>query len=206
MATYPQLYGGAVYVGSPYFSSRNNTGPEAFVLHVMDGTLAGCDSWFNSQQNLGQVSAHFGMNRSGELHQYVYLTNGAHANGAIENWNLKLIKENNYSNPNTWTVSLEMEGKGPFNDCWPEQFEAAAQLCAWVFKEVLFKSGATGVAIDRDHILQHSDISPTSRPNCAGWTEARMQLFIQRVKAISTGALVDPRVKQARDLLNGVIG
>ena len=205
MPAYPTTYDSAAYVGSPFYSSRGSIGPEAFVLHVMDGTLAGADTWFNSSQNYGRVSAHFGMDKVGNLHQYVYLTNAAHANGNIENWNLKLIKENGYSNPNSWTVSLEMEGKGPF-DPWPEQFESAAQLCAWVFKEVLFKSGATGVAIDRDHILQHSDISPNSRPNCAGWSESRMQLFITRVRQITAGAVLDPRIKQARDLLNGVIG
>lgn len=202
---YPNFYPGATYIGSPFYSSRGNTGPEAFVLHVMDGTLAGADSWFNSPQNLGQVSAHFGMDKLGELHQYVLLNTAAHANGVIENWNLKLIKDNNYTNPNTWTVSLEMEGFGPFNDCWPEQFEKAATLCAWVFKEVLFKSGATGVAIDRDHILQHSDITPLSRPNCAGWSEQRMALFINRVKQIYGGQLLDPRVRQARDLLSQVL-
>src|SRR5205814_10677286 len=43
--------------------------PEAVVIHIMDGTLTGTDSWFNNPQ--AQVSAHYGIGRGGEVHQYV---------------------------------------------------------------------------------------------------------------------------------------
>ena len=190
-------------VPSPYHSSRNGSGPEALVLHVMDGTLVGCDSWFLSNPYL--VSAHLGMDKTGEVHQYVAFDRAAHANGGIEGdgRNLKLVRENGYANPNTWTVSLETEGTGP-TEPTPEQFEKAAQVAAWLFANVFFKSGATGVAIDRDHILKHSDVSPQSRANCPGWSEFTMARFIKRVNAIYNQPAVDPRIIQARDLLAAV--
>ena len=202
--TYLTQLPGAKQVPSPYNSSRNNAGPEALVLHIMDGTLAGCDSWFLN--NPYQVSAHLGTDLNGtEVHQYVGFDRAAHANGAIEGdgWNLKLIRENNYSNPNTWSISLEMQGTGPAEPT-PSQFEKAAQIAAWLFRNVFFKSGATGVAIDRDHILKHSDVSPQSRVNCPGWSEYTMARFIARVKAIHDAPAVDPRIIQARDLLAAV--
>jgi N-acetylmuramoyl-L-alanine amidase len=171
----------AKYVGSPYWSPRNGFSPEAVVLHIMDGTLAGCDSWFNN--NPYGVSAHLGMNEQ-EIHQYVWFSNAAHANGGIEvGHTSKLITENGYQNPNDWTVSIEMEGVGPAEPT-PVLFEKAAVVVATIFKNVLFKSGASGVAIDRGHILKHSDISPQTRKNCPGWSEATMSRFISRVKAI----------------------
>ena len=203
--TYLRQLPGAKQVPSPYYSSRNGAGPEALVLHVMDGTLVGADSWF--LDNPYQVSAHLGMDKIGTIHHYVPFDFAAHANGGVEGdgKNLKLVRENGYTNPNTWTVSLETEGVGP-TEPTPEQFEKAAQVAAVLFRDVFFKSGATGVAIDRDHILKHSDISPDSRGNCPGWSEFTMARFIKRVQAAYDGVpAVDPRLIQARDLLDAVV-
>ena len=203
--TYIGQLPGAKQIPSPYYGSRNGVGPEALVIHVMDGTLLGCDSWFLN--NPYGVSAHLGMNRTGEVHQYVSFLDAAYANGGIEGdgRTLKLIRENNYVNPNTWTISLETEGTGP-TEPTPEQFEKAAQIGATLFRDVFFKSGATGVAIDRDHILTHSDITPLTRGSCPGWSEFTMARFIKRVQDIYNGVpTLDPRVQQARDLLDAVI-
>ena len=55
---------------SPNFTQGRRTyRPEAIVIHVMDGTLKGTDGWFSSP--LSQVSAHYGIGRNGEVHQYV---------------------------------------------------------------------------------------------------------------------------------------
>lgn len=174
------FYTPATYVGSPFYSPRNGFAPEALVLHIADGTLAGCDSWFNTTS--AQVSAHFCVGKKGEIHQYVYLSNGAWANGAIEAGNTaKLITENNYDNPNDWTVSVEHEGIGG-DQPTDAQFNASVTLASWLFKNVLLVSGATGVAADADHILRHSAISPKSRARCPGWTDDVLSRYIQAVK------------------------
>ncbi len=69
-------------VPSPNYSSRQGVAPEAVVVHIMQGTLAGCDSWFTSPAS--QVSAHFGVGKDGTVHQYVALADAAWANGVVE--------------------------------------------------------------------------------------------------------------------------
>ena len=55
--------------------------PRLFIVHIMEGTLAGTDSWFRNPA--AQVSAHFGAGRAGELYQWVGTTNQAwHAEDA----------------------------------------------------------------------------------------------------------------------------
>jgi N-acetylmuramoyl-L-alanine amidase len=172
---------GANYVGSPYFSSRGDYSPEAIVLHIMDGTLLGCDSWFNN--NPYGVSAHFGINKLGEIHQYVYLSNAAHANGKIENWDLRLIKENGYTNPNDWTISIEHEGMSGDSLTW-NMYNASVKLSAWLWQNVIVPGGASGLGIDRDHFLRHGDISPTSRPGCPGWSQEILEQYINDVRRL----------------------
>ena len=186
------------YIGSPYYSSRDGYSPEAIVLHIMEGTLAGCDSWF--QDNPYGVSAHFGIDKMGKVHQYIYLSNAAHANGSIENWNLKLIKDNGYQNPNDWTISIEHEGKTGEMPT-KEMYNASVNLSAWLWKEVIVPAGASGLGIDRDHFLRHSDISPTSRALCPGWSEAVLAQYIADVRTLVNGPTkpVYPVVKTYED-------
>lgn len=176
---------GAKYIGSPFFSDRGGDSAEAIVLHIADGTLAGCDSWFNDPT--AKVSAHFCIGKDGAVHQYIYLSNGAWANGIIEaGYTAALITENGYDNPNSWTISIEHEGN------WPEtptaaQYAASVALTAWLFKNVLFTGHATGVKVDRKHILRHADISPLSRANCPGWPDALLNQYIADVQRAVDG-------------------
>jgi len=180
------------YIGSPYYSSRDGYKPEAVVWHIMDGTLAGCDQWFNN--NPYGVSAHFGIGKDGTIHQYVYLTNAAHANGNIENWQLKLIKDNEYDNPNSWTFSIEFEGMSGDSPTTAQKV-AGIKLTAWLFKECIIGNGASGVTIDRNHILRHSDISPVSREFCPGWSIKDFDEMVEGVKVvINSGTVTSPTV------------
>lgn len=43
--------------------------PQLLIVHIMEGTLAGTDSWFRNPAS--QVSAHFGLGRTGGLTQWV---------------------------------------------------------------------------------------------------------------------------------------
>ena len=200
---YPDFYPIAAYVGSPNYSARTAS-PEAIVLHVAQGTQPGMDSWFN--QIASQVSAHFSISKTGVVHQYVWLTNAAWANGVIEaGYTAALVNENGGMNPNRWSVSIEHEGFYP-EEPTPAMFEASVQLSAWLFKNVLLVSGATGVAVDRKHILRHGEISAVSRVNCPGWSDLTMDLYVKRVAEIlAQKPPVDQRLVQARDLLAAVI-
>jgi hypothetical protein len=147
-----------VWIGSPnFYNGRAGYAVTALVIHTMAGSLGSCDSWF--QNPASQVSAHFGIGLQGQQHQYVKLSDGAWANGVIENpcnWTGLLGLT---GNPNYQTVSVETEDLGnasqPVTD---QQYDSTLAVCQ--------------LAIDTypgiEWLLRHTDISPRSRPNCCG--------------------------------------
>lgn len=154
---------GIKWVGSPNFSQgRDGHRPVAIVNHIMEGTLAACDSWFNSRES--QVSAHFGVGKNGELHQYVRTTDTAWANGRANRpdfsveWIADAVRRN--VNPNALTVSIEHEGRS--GDVMPEaQYQATLALHRYLIAEY-------GVPVDRSHIAGHFHIDAVNRSRCPG--------------------------------------
>src|SRR3712207_8621180 len=65
-----------------YFPDRQGFAPEAVVLHIAEGSLAACDSWFANPA--AQASAHFCVGKDGTVHQYCGLEQAPYANGVIE--------------------------------------------------------------------------------------------------------------------------
>lgn len=161
---------------------RGGVAPEAVVLHIAEGTLAGMDAWFANPAS--GVAAHFGVGQDGRIHQYVPWHLAAYANGAIEpGYTARLINENPGINPNQWTIAIEHEGRSG-ELLTPEQFDASTRLTAHLFAMHLLAGGASGVAVDRDHILMHRDITPGSRARCPGWDEAYHGRYIARVREL----------------------
>lgn len=137
--------------------------PEAIVIHIMDGSLVGTDSWFNDPKST--VSAHYGVGRGGQVHQYVRETDAAYHAGTVVAPRWKLIKPSTrkpgYINPNLYTIGIEHEGRGLSTDQWPDTMRAASlSLTADVAKR-------WKIPIDADHIIPHCDIRST-KPNCPG--------------------------------------
>ena len=92
--------------------------PRIFVVHIMEGTLAGTDSWFRNPA--AQVSAHFGAGRKGELYQWVGTTNRAwHAEAA-----------------NSYSVGCECEGDLETGETTltAPQLEMVARVYHWSVK------------------------------------------------------------------------
>jgi N-acetylmuramoyl-L-alanine amidase len=82
--------------------------PEAIVIHVMAGSLAGTDSWFASAES--QVSAHYGIGKNGEVHQYVEEENTAFHAGTVDRPSWPLIKKatnKSFINPNLYTIGIQ---------------------------------------------------------------------------------------------------
>lgn len=78
---------------------RANNKVIAIVDHIMSGTLIGTDSWF--QNPASKVSSHFGVGKSGDIHQYVDINNVAWANRVVNkpSWSLLIPNVNtNYYN------------------------------------------------------------------------------------------------------------
>ncbi|OFZ47608.1 MAG: hypothetical protein A3D92_25130 [Bacteroidetes bacterium RIFCSPHIGHO2_02_FULL_44_7] len=119
----------------------------------MDGTLPGTDSWFANPTS--QVSAHYGIGKSGEVHQYVQENDAAWHAGRVNAPVWKLIRPN--VNPNLYTIGIEHEGK-PDEGCT----ETMKQSSATLIREICQR---WQIPIDRDHIVGHFEIF-SKKPNC----------------------------------------
>lgn len=143
------------FINSPnYTNGRHSYSPIAIVIHIMDGTLSGTDSWFQEQNS--KVSAHFGIGKNGDVHQYVLQTNTAWHAGRVHEPSWRLIKKtppgsaNLYINPNYYTLGIEHEGKED-SDWTDEMYQSSSQLIAALSKK-------WDIPLDRDHIIGHHEI------------------------------------------------
>jgi N-acetylmuramoyl-L-alanine amidase len=137
---------------SPNFTpGRKKYQPLAIVIHIMQGSLAGTDSWFGNRQ--ARVSAHYGVGRSGEVHQYVEEKDTAWHAGVVTTPSWSLIKKTVsglFINPNYYTVGIEHEGT--IDTDWTDaMYESTSTLIAEISKK-------WNIPIDRDHIIGHHEI------------------------------------------------
>ncbi|MDH3638577.1 MAG: N-acetylmuramoyl-L-alanine amidase [Gammaproteobacteria bacterium] len=162
------------WISSPNFTvGRRGYQPEAIVIHIMAGTLAGTDSWFSQKQS--QVSAHYGVGIGGQIHQYVDESDSAWHAGRryVPTWTL--IKDG--VNPNLYTIGLEHEGHA--DDTWPEaMYDASARLV----KDICLR---WGIPIDRRHIVGHREIY--SRKTCPG-NKVDLNKLVRLAKSAATDA------------------
>lgn len=85
------------------------------VVHIMDGTLEGSQSWFDNPAS--EASSHFGTGKDGELRQWVDTADRAWAQAA----------------GNRTYLSIENEGRGG-DSLTDKQIETNAHAFAWVGK------------------------------------------------------------------------
>lgn len=192
------------FVDALYKGTRAGIVPEAICLHMTDqasGGLDALDSWFTNPAS--NVSAHFGIDRDGTVHQYVPWHLAAFGNGLVEpGHTAKLITDNPGVNPNAWSISIEHVGRGGETLTVP-QWEASTALSAHLFAIHLLGGGASGVAVDRDHVLGHFEISPRTRARCPGWPEEYLQGYVNRVRVLleEPQPVPDPRVRTLLDTI-----
>jgi N-acetyl-anhydromuramyl-L-alanine amidase AmpD len=134
----------------------------AIVDHIMAGTLAGTDSHFKNPKS--EVSAHFGVGKNGEIHQYVSIDDAAHHAGNIRkpSWPL-LIPDNStdgFLNPNLYTIGIEHEGQSG-DEFTEAQYQATLALHRWLISEF-------GITPGPDTIIGHCRIDSVVKVNCPG--------------------------------------
>ena|ERR1035437_7143402 len=153
---------------------RSGYKPEIIVLHIMDGTLSGTDSWFADK--VSQVSSNYGIGFNGEIHQYVKDEDTAWCQGLkippINKPLFKLYKPN--TNPNDYCLSIEHEG----NDL---SIVHEAQINASV---ALIQSlcAKWNIPIDRDHIIGHYEIDPIRKPNCPATDKSIIDRIVRQAQ------------------------
>lgn len=170
---------------SNHFVGRKGYKPELIVIHVMDGSLAGTDSWFQSGSAAAgkPVSAHYGIGQSGEVHQYVQEEDGAYHAGNILNPSFKLFKGANI-NPNLYTIGIEHEGNA--TSIWSAALKASS---AQMIKDICAR---WNIPIDRDHIIGHYQVF-SGKPNCPATNKVIIDQLIAMAQAL-TAPVLPPNV------------
>jgi hypothetical protein len=158
---------------------------EGVVCHIMDGTLAGCDSWFNTPGAF--ASTNFGISKRGEIHQYVKLVGAApYANGVKKDETAKvarmlplvrqLSEQYGWRSQNKWTLSIEHEGRsGEQITDYPAMFDASTRLCAMLLADA---------PLERQRTFEHQDFDAVTRAGCPGWSTATWEAYDGRVQEL----------------------
>lgn len=140
------------FIPSPNFTpGRKSYAPIAIVIHIMEGSLDGTDSWFSSTQSV--VSAHYGIGINGEVHQYVDEADSAWHAGRVHapTWPLlKPVGDGTFINPNYYTVGIEHEGNE--ETVWSD---ATYKSSSTMISEIAQR---WNIPIDRQHIIGHHEI------------------------------------------------
>ena len=137
--------------------------PSAIVIHISDGSLSSADAWFNDPA--AQVSAHYIVAKSGEIHQYVKEQDTAYHAGAPVNPTWTLLRPG--VNPNSYTIGIEHEGKA--EDVWPDaQYHASARLVADI-------AHRWSIPLDANHVVLHREIHGDR--SCPGFVFDRTKLL-----------------------------
>lgn len=169
------------------WKGRDGQKPEAIVIHIMAGTLKGTDSWFATTDS--EVSAHYGVGKNGEVHQYVEEQDTAWHAGAAYKPSWSLIKPK--VNPNSYTIGIEHEGQSA--DEWtPEMKAASAELIRGICSR-------WNIPIDREHIIGHYEIY-SKKPNCPAVDKS----IITELIKLSTPPVVEPHTTAQADIMETV--
>ncbi|RAU96853.1 N-acetylmuramoyl-L-alanine amidase [Paenibacillus sp. YN15] len=151
------------------WSDRKGYVPFVIVDHISAGTMASMDAWFRSSGN-SVSSAHFGISRNGEIHQYVDIRKMAWGNGAtVADYPAKVaqVVTDNYGvNPNLYTVSIEHEGTD--GSLTEDQFEASVWLHTYIRDQIAEIYGEQAhFPLDAYHVIGHYQIH-RGKPVCPG--------------------------------------
>lgn len=162
---------------------------EGLVAHTTAGgtTIAQLGAWFgglNIQQGL-RGSTHFGVDRDGVIGQFVNLDNSAIAHGQDPGSTAFLVRENPGLSMNHVAIGIEHLDAGVPGSVTQKQLDASAWLMAWLWQEYIAPNAhITAATLDLNHLVQHKDFAPVSKPLCASWTPARMQEHLARTQTL----------------------
>lgn len=141
-----------ISISSPNFTTgRKIYKPEAVVIHIMEGSLADTDSWFKNPAS--KVSAHYGIGKTGEVHQYVKETNTAWHAGRVNAPGWQLIKPASnglFINPNYYTIGIEHEGNED-SDWTDSMYSSSSEMVRVICSR-------WNIPIDRNHVIGHHEI------------------------------------------------
>ena len=150
-----------------FHKGRHGFIPKAIVIHIVVGSLESAGLTFGDPRS--SVSAHYGVGKSGRVHQFVQEADTAYHAGIVVRPSWRLLEPG--INPNFYTIGIEHEGQP--QDLWPdEQYCASAALVREIAER-------WKIPLDRDHIIMHREIRASK--SCPGSVE--MNRLIQEAAA-----------------------
>jgi N-acetylmuramoyl-L-alanine amidase len=161
-----------------YYTNRNGMYPRAICNHISAGTMGSMYNWFTDPANK-KASAHFGVGRNGEIHQYIDIQHGAWTQGIDESdiqYATANIVRDLGSDPNYWCVSIEHEGYivkdtgervGIDGDLTDAQFYATCWLHKHIQTEVEARWGIH-ITLGPYNVIGHCMVAPKWKPDCPG--------------------------------------
>lgn len=164
---------------------------EGIVIHTTAGgsTIESLAAWFgglNVQQGLRGSTTH-GVDRAGKIGEFVRPYSGVQpiANGQESGSTYYLVKQNPGLSANSYTLNIEHLDAGTPGSITDVQFQRTTHLCAWLWQEFIAPyAHITGAVVDLNHIGQHRDYAPSSKPQCASWPTARMQQLVAGMQTL----------------------
>lgn len=167
------------------FSTTKNR-PRFIVVHIMQGTLTGCDGWFHNAR--AQVSAHFGIGKNGKVHQYVDTDHVAYAQMAY----------------NDKAISIEHEGRSG-EHLTAAQRESLMALMEWISKAykiplVWVKDGDGMMGVTGHGNL---GVDGGNHPSCPG---TPIKADVQEMLTARNGLPAKPANKTRPNLTIGAFG
>jgi len=107
-SVYSADYGPALWVASPNFNSRSGVAVSAVTIHTVQGSYAGCISWF--QNTSSGVSAHYVVRSSdGQITQMVLESNRAWHVGSENGYTVGIEHEGYVTQASWYTVNMYTE-------------------------------------------------------------------------------------------------
>lgn len=141
------------WIASPNFSSRKGKDITAIVLHhTGPGGLKATLSWFKKKES--QVSAHYVVDRDGDVYQMVKEDKKA--------WHAGKSSLQGESNVNAFSVGIEMVSNGKRDGYTKKQYESVVFLCKMLKKKY---------DIVNDRIVGHAHVAPGRKidPEAFDW-------------------------------------
>ncbi|MBQ7015202.1 MAG: N-acetylmuramoyl-L-alanine amidase [Clostridia bacterium] len=154
-------------------SSRSGWIPDMICCHQTAGAASSAINWFQNSES--KVSAHYLVDKKGNISNFVPLEKAAWANGTnttdeslayhYSKSKIEAVRERK-TNANLYTVSIEFE-----NDDTGILTEPQYQAGLWLIKHIISELKRIydiDFIVDREHLIAHSDLNPTGRAGCPG--------------------------------------
>lgn len=172
---------GIIWDPSPNYSFRNPAGVDSIVMHTTEGSHAGAVSWLTNPAS--NVSAHFVISPTGDIHQLVDTDNKA--------WHATYY--------NTRSIGIEMSGFANQRDTWTRaNLSALYDLSAWLVDAydipIVHPDGNAydfiGNRYDEAGLIAHGQVQPWNRTDPGPYF--RWDTYVSQVQQRVNAAIPEP--------------